>query len=63
MSYIKDRIDEFEMEEAYSKPKGDVYCYQCKNFTVKDLGNGYSEIICLKDKCNPYCDCKYFEEK
>ena len=25
MSYIKDRIDEFEMEEAYSKPKGDIY--------------------------------------
>ena len=49
MSYIKDRIDEFEMEEAYSKPKGDIYCFQCKNFKIKDLGNGYSEIICLKE--------------
>ena len=48
MSYIKDRIDEFEMEEAYSKPKGDIYCCLCKNFKIKDLGDVYSELICLK---------------
>ena len=35
MSYIKDRIDEFEMEEAYSKSKGDIYCFRCKNFKIK----------------------------
>ena len=52
MSYIKDRIDEFEMEEAYSKPKGDIYCCLCKNFKIKDLGNGYSEIICLEGTYN-----------
>ena len=63
MSYIKDRIDEFEMEEAFSKPKGDIYCWQCKNFKIKDLGNGYSEIICLKGTHNYNCNCKYFEEK
>ena len=61
MSYIKDRIDEFEMEEAYSKPKGDIYCCLCKNFKIKDLGNGYSEIICLEGKYNYNCNCKYFE--
>ena len=61
MSYIKDRIDEFEMEEAFSKPKGDIYCWQCKNFKIKDLGNGYSEIICLEGKRNYNCNCKYFE--
>ena len=62
MSYIKDRIDEFEMEEAYSKPKGDIYCFRCKNFTIKDLGNGYSELICLKGTHNYNCNCKYFEK-
>lgn len=40
-----------------------IYCYKCKNFKIKDLGNGFAEIICLKDKRNPYCDCKYFEKK
>ena len=62
MSYIKDRIDEFEMEEAYSKPKRDIYCFRCKNFTIKDLGNGYSELICLEGTHNYNCNCKYFEK-
>ena len=61
MSYIKDRIDEFEMKEVYSKPKGNIYCWLCKNFKIKDLNNGYSEIICLKGTHNYNCNCKYFE--
>ena len=63
MSYIKDRIDEFKMEEAYFNPKGDIYCFRCKNFTIKDLGNGYSELICLEGTHNYNCNCKYFEDK
>ena len=60
---IKYKIDEFEIKEAYSKPKGDIYFCLCKNFKIKDLGDGYSEIICLKGTHNYNCNCKYFEGK
>ena len=37
--------------------------FDVRIFTVKDLGNGYSEIICLEGTYNYNCNCKYFEAK
>lgn len=41
-----------------------VRCGFCKYFRVKDLGNGFCEILCDKNKVNlPYQPCDSYEDK
>nr|DAJ06281.1 MAG TPA: hypothetical protein [Caudoviricetes sp.] len=41
-----------------------VNCGLCKYFRIKDLGNGFCEILCDKDEVNlPYHPCEVYEEK
>lgn len=41
-----------------------VNCGLCKYFKIKDLGNGFCEILCDKKEVNlPYHPCEVYEEK
>ena len=44
--------------------KDKISCGFCKYFKTKDLGNGFCEILCDKNKVNlPYQPCESYEEK